>query len=538
MFRTLTICLLLILSGFNPALSQNSLYSYYGDSASWDVGSKAIETLDENILVAGYSWSNGGYNGVLLKLNPAGDTLWTRTFSDTTGNSQITGGQITQLADSGFMLVYSLTDQSCNDHILFFRLNNVGDTLWTKRFGFAHDKTDYICSVIETSDNGFIAVGESDHGNTSTTDMRGLIMKLDENGDTLWTKTYKNFREAYFQDIKETPESDFIICGTSLDADSTNGFYINLLKIDESGNLLWIKYIGVPGFSAARNIIVADDGYIFTGETVVNNEFKNYILKTDTSGNTIWCKKYELGPYIGVNSKMSKCLSGGYFFSENITDSTLISKSLLVKMDDNGIPIWTGLYDGKPAAAVVGICGTSDGGCILTGTYADTLNDFPMVFLIDEDFLVIKVDSTGFVNCHYSQINVSYSSVATSEVFLPLEISSGINQYDHLIIVSSGYPGGNTCSVTGLFNNFTDVNTLNVYPNPSDGMFNITGFNESENLILRLYDMRGSLVLQEKVNSKPDNTIAISLVIPDGLYQLQLIDNDKNYFQKIIVTNK
>lgn len=538
MLRKIIFTSILFIAGFTPASSQNYLLSYLGDSTNIDIGSRTIETFDGNIVISGITtWSSLGYDGMLLKLNLAGDTLWTKTFGDTSINNQITGGYVTQLSDSGFLLVYSLTTQSCADIILLFRLDDSGDTLWTKSYGFGHNEADEITSIIETPDNGFIAVGLSDHGNNNTTDMRGLVMKLDMNGDTIWTKTYKNFDNTYFEDIQQTPESDYIICGTSSDADSTNGFYINLLKIDGTGNTIWIKYFGLPGFSSARKLEISYDGYLITGETVINNNFRNYILKTDSSGNSIWCKKYEFAPYIGVNSKLTKCSSGGYYFSENICDSTFVWNSLLLKINDDGIPIWNGLYGGKPASYINDIYGTNDGGCLLAGQYADTLLDFPFVFLVEQDLLVIKADSTGYVNCHYNQTVVTYDSLSTVEVFLPLTVSSGINQYDNTIIVKSGYPESHICTITGKDDDITRFISLNVYPNPSNGDLSISGFDSKSRIALKLFDSRGNLVMQKIQPPVLLDLINLELNFPDGLYFLQLTVNEISYFNKVIIIN-
>jgi len=57
---------------------------------------------------------------------------------------------------------------------------------WAKTYGGSGD--DKVFSIQPTSDGGYIAVGESGSLNDSGTDI--YVLKLDNNGNILWQKSY------------------------------------------------------------------------------------------------------------------------------------------------------------------------------------------------------------------------------------------------------------------------------------------------------------------------------------------------------------
>src|SRR5512146_756018 len=84
------------------------------------------------------------------------------------------------------------------------------DVSWTKSFGGG--AMDWGYHAEQTSDGGYIAIGRMDHGSN---DMDAWLIKTDENGDTIWTKTYGDtyIDEAYY--VKQTSDGGYILCGMS-----------------------------------------------------------------------------------------------------------------------------------------------------------------------------------------------------------------------------------------------------------------------------------------------------------------------------------
>ena len=151
---------------------------------------------------------------------------------------------------------------------------------------------------------------------------------------------------------------------------------------------------------------------------------------------------------------------------------------------------------------------------------------------------MVKTDSVGFVSCHRDPYIITSDSLFTSQVFLPLTISSGINIYENPVIIGSGYSESNKCSLTSIENNFSASNLINVYPNPSIGIINISGMNSEELSTIKLYNIQGNLIYEKMPFSKINNSITLEVKLPTGIYLLHIIDDKRSYVKKIIIANE
>ncbi len=116
------------------------------------------------------------------------------------------------------------------------------DTVWTKTFGGAND--DFGVSVQQTSDGGFIIAGETRYGGTVRGDI--WLIKTDEFGDMLWTKTYggssriSRLHKDRTISVQETSDGGYILMAFT-DARGSGGDDFWLIKTDTRGDTLWTK---------------------------------------------------------------------------------------------------------------------------------------------------------------------------------------------------------------------------------------------------------------------------------------------------------
>jgi hypothetical protein len=93
-----------------------------------------------------------------VKTNSQGDTLWTRTYG---GSSTDWAYSVQQTADGGYILAgftYSFgAGTSTYPNMYLVKTNNLGDTLWTRTYGGSN--YDYATSVQQTADGGYIVAG-------------------------------------------------------------------------------------------------------------------------------------------------------------------------------------------------------------------------------------------------------------------------------------------------------------------------------------------------------------------------------------------
>lgn len=188
---------------------------------------------------------------------------------------------------------------------VILKYNNKNELEWQRNFGGIY--SDYYTSVIETKDGGFVCVGysgSSDAGfqNNGSTD--GIIVKYDKNGNQLWVKSYGYEGTEEFNSVIELNDGDLVVAGVS---DSRYGDFQNkggktaiILKFDNSGNKLWTKTVDGYRDEAFTSLVKTSDGQIVVAgysssfDAGFNNrgDFDGIIVKYDEYGNQKWIKNF------------------------------------------------------------------------------------------------------------------------------------------------------------------------------------------------------------------------------------------------------
>jgi len=132
-----------------------------------------------------------GYDVFVVKTDLNGDTLWTRTFG---GSDWDMAYSIDKLADSTYVVAgetYSFGNGNRDVYVL--RINQMGDTIWTKTFGGTAD--DYAKYVYVDRHNNIVVIGSTESFGAGGSDL--YVVYMDVNGDTIWTKAYGTVNDDY-----------------------------------------------------------------------------------------------------------------------------------------------------------------------------------------------------------------------------------------------------------------------------------------------------------------------------------------------------
>lgn len=283
------------------------------------------------------------------------------TFQKTFGGVNADYGRcVQQTSDGGYIITgYTQSSGAGDNDVYLIKLNLNGDTLWTKTFG--RSDNDRGLFVRQTTDGGYKITGLTRAPGLNTEDI--FLVKTDVNGDSLWTKTLGGTNgEA------GTCVGGYIISGQTASF-SVNHYDLYLLKTDASGNITWEKTYGGPsGDEMAYHIQqTADGGYIATGYYTVGNIIDLLLVRTNSSGDTLWCKTYG-----GAGVDQGLCVnqtSDGGFIVAGTTQSfgAGIYDAYLIKTDANGDTLWTKTYGGTLVENALSIQQTTDGGYIFSG---------------------------------------------------------------------------------------------------------------------------------------------------------------------------
>jgi hypothetical protein len=261
-------------------------FALMGETYSFGIGPYLVKTDSNgnqiwqhtywgNALNAVQQTSDGGYIMVgnysavlhLIKTNSIGDTMWTKSFQ---GHFNARGMDVKITSDNGYILG-GMTEPASNDNMFLFKTNSVGDSSWYYTYGGTN--TEWGNSVVQTTDNRYATVGYTYSFGAGSSDV--YLIKTNNIGDTLWTKTFGDTLQDIGSCIRQTSDLGFIICG------STNSYSTNtrayLIKTDSLGAVMTTTGIKETSKHLTDKIEIYPNP--FTSQTTIafSNEQKNYI---------------------------------------------------------------------------------------------------------------------------------------------------------------------------------------------------------------------------------------------------------------------
>jgi hypothetical protein len=232
-----------------------------------------------NTLVTGVFWgkldfggdaalklnSAGESDGFVVKLDATGEPLWARRFGDAlnhqSGSGVAADGQGNVILTGWFKGTLDLGGpvlQSTGETDLFVaKLSPAGDLLWGrvahstnagKGLGVAADSAGNI--AVAGSFRSSIEVGPVTH--TTAGDKNVIVMKLDDNGTPLWSKSIGDGADQEGAAVAVDPAGDVIVTGSFMGrldlgagelaaVGASDGFVV---KLDPGGAALWARSFG------------------------------------------------------------------------------------------------------------------------------------------------------------------------------------------------------------------------------------------------------------------------------------------------------
>jgi len=187
------------------------------------------------------------------------------------------------------------------DSLKMIYFDACGHIVWQKQFNIPN-MTASLSDVIALSNGGILLLTRIDNNGFPSS----LISKIDNSGNLLWSKSYTgNQLEQYPYSILEDLNGNIFLFANTVNTISNNPFNI-LLKLDANGNPLWTKFYNY-GWVWGAAIVTNDNGLLLRAG--------NTFIKTNFNGDAEWAKSftsastYYYPPAIEV--------SDGYIFTKN-----------------------------------------------------------------------------------------------------------------------------------------------------------------------------------------------------------------------------
>jgi len=212
-----------------------------------------------------------------VKTNSNGDSLWVKTYG---GSADEHAYCVRQTADGGYVVVGTTRSFGVGtptyDNIWLVRTDSNGDTLWTRTYGGSSGETAY--SVQQTSDGGYIIAGSTYSFGAGQWDF--YLVKTNSLGDMMWTRTYGGSSMEWAYSVQLTSDGGYVVAGstTSFGAGSRDYY---LVKTNSNGDTLWTRTYGGSASDEAYAIQqTSDGGFILAGETASAGLMDFYLVKT------------------------------------------------------------------------------------------------------------------------------------------------------------------------------------------------------------------------------------------------------------------
>ncbi len=206
------------------------------------------------------------------------EIVWQQCYDDT---CYAEGAAGFAESDQGFL--YTTHSHGCyfvpNYHgyteIKLTEVDSVGNAIWEKCLGGSND--DYIAEFLKINDSTYFILGKTNSingdiqsGNIGDYDV--WLVKINDSGDILWEQTYGSTGTDTPANIIFLPDGGFIFTAS---VESNGNVSVNyggtdiwICNCDKNGNIIWEKTIGSSGDDLAGDIMINSVGNIMVTGSV------------------------------------------------------------------------------------------------------------------------------------------------------------------------------------------------------------------------------------------------------------------------------
>lgn len=415
------------------------------------------------------------------------------------------------------------------------RLDKNGVIKWQKVFGGKN--TDEPTDIQQTYDGGCVVTGLTSSKDGDVTGYLGgpsdcWTIKLDSLGNINWEKCFGGSFVEQGGSVKQTLDSGYVIASSTYstddDASGNHGFWDDLIiKMDKNGDKLWSKCYGGSGLDQVQDLELSGSGCVFTavstsddGEVSTNYGGNDYwVVKIDTIGNIIWQTTLG-GANTDVPNSVSYQLGKGYLiagYSNSVTGMVNGNHGdydfWIIKLNDNAI---------LPVTLLDFTAQKQNNLSLLQWqTTNETNNSY---FDIERSF-----DSKLFYSIGIKQgLNNASANNYSFTDNAPLK---GVNYYR---LKQVDKDGSFTYSKIVSVNFINPASVFAVSPNPANSSVNIFIPKNNSTSEILLYDIYGKKVLSETIAASIVSKQIYMQRFASGVYNIVLIQDGKKETIKLI----
>lgn len=443
-------------------VSGQSFYKLIGTTGT-EFAEAVINDRDSGFVIVGGTegLGQGEMDGYMVKLDTAGNILWTRTFGQQNVD-RLTG---VVLLDDG-MITCGYSNVQGDYQIYIIRTNEIGQVIWEKTYG--NSNWDFPNELRMINDTTVMVVGKTYVDGFTTTDGFGAAISI--NGDSLWYQTYGSLYDDELERIILSDSNQIYVCGSYGIDEGNVDYWVG--RINNQGTFLWQQFLGDTLNDYAHGITELITGeFVVTGgdDSGTNTNIDNKFYKLDSTGNILgWNILNNQSDEIGVDVISYPDTNAFY----------LVNKTTI---------LGNGGYD-----TYVFDCNYS--------TYGNYYYKFQFGSALDD--IVVDADTTfdkGLI-----LVGNMYDPVIGNSIF--------VNKSNGPQNVLYTYQTEEDMAVEDLA-----LNQSLIYPNPSQHEIMLTNFKDLLGETYAIFNVNGQVVQSGKIGGK-----MISIDVDNGYYFLRV----------------
>ena len=469
---------------------------------------------------------------LLLTVSVYGQIVFEKTYG-TIGHD--IAYSIYQCSDNSYIICGTSQESDKGDKdVYIIKINEFGDTLWTK-IETVDETSEKAYSVFEDNNQQYIIAGQAVVNNKNVP----FLSKYNHDGQLFWKQTYES-------EIPEGKASMAILCDDSDYAFAGNVRYSKsgsfmltrrnyLIKTNQNGEFLWKNDYGSNSYESSISDIIetTNNGFAICGSKEVDIvDTDAWIIKTNEEGGLSWDHTVGQTQYAEYAHSFKQTADGGYIMcGTSIYGYTGLQSQLFIAKTNNlGVEEWRKIYDFGEDADIAGIAidFANDGGYFVCANISG-------IYGPPNDILLMRTNSIGdtlWTRIH-GGINDDrvFDMHKTSDggvIMCGLTTSFGEGGMDVFVIKTNS-----NGLITGTPSPHVINSIVKVYPNPSHNIINIQS--ELGNSNFRIYNINGVLIKSGEISLLKNISVSINLSNEKtGIYYLILNTKEKSVVKKLV----
>lgn len=266
----------------------------FGTQSS-DYGTACIQTEDlGSLLLTGGGIANGaGVHFGVAKTSYDGTLEWQNLYQS--GSFSLAYDVV--VSENGYCIMGSSGASFNNQEMFLMQIDLAGNEVWKYHYDLATNGLPV--QLLKCQNGDLLCLGVSNYNTGGYP--AGLIMRLDSNGNVLWSKSYAIFNGITPRGIAELSDGSFVFTGLVKHTNLTYPDHVLVSRLDGTGVPIWSKIFSTDYLEEPRDLVCNENDEVFiAGQTYIpNNEWDGFLLKLDQEGNSLFDIHYNAGTLQG-----------------------------------------------------------------------------------------------------------------------------------------------------------------------------------------------------------------------------------------------